>query len=150
MNMLCIHLYNKKNSPESSRCVTKPEVILSKLSCFACWRNYVTNFGPRLLQGAVASSQIGSKCRIFFYWRKVIFRVWLIKCQRIKSLGAREPPKIGGMHVLQVFIGSLCQNFKGVFPGFQFFKKKSLSKGIELSQFLCYKDDLRVKTQLKG
>ena len=45
---------------------------------------------------------------VFFHLRKVISRVWLITCQKIMSLRAREPPppkkkkkkKGVGMHVL--------------------------------------------------
>ena len=33
---------------------------------------------------------------VFFYWRKVFFRVWLNTCQKIMSLWAREPPQTGG------------------------------------------------------
>ena len=38
--------------------------------------------------------------RIFFYRRKFIFGVWLITSQKIMSLRAREPPKIGVIYVL--------------------------------------------------
>ena len=44
---------------------------------------------PRTLGSRGPSRQNGSKCRIF-YWRKVIFRVWLITYEKIMSLQARE------------------------------------------------------------
>ena len=39
--------------------------------------------------------KFGSKCRTVF-WRKVIFRVWLITDQNIMSRRAREPPQDRG------------------------------------------------------
>ena len=48
------------------------------------------------IKGAVAS-KVGHNVVFFFYWRKVIFRVWLITCQKIRSLRARELPQNGGL-----------------------------------------------------
>ena len=33
---------------------------------------------------------------VFFYWRKIIVRVWLIRFRKFMSLRAREPPQTGG------------------------------------------------------
>ena len=66
------------------------------------------------------------------FWSNVVFFVFLFigenlslgSCwSHVKRLWACEhenPPKMGGMHVLYLFICSICQNFDGVFLSFLF------------------------------
>ena len=50
-----------------------------------------------MFKGAVAEIRVKMLYFfVFFYWRKFILKVWLITCQKILSLRARQPPQSRG------------------------------------------------------
>ena len=51
--------------------------------------------GPVLVKGGCWIN-LGQNFKILFFWWRVIFRVWLITCQKIITLRVQEPPKMGG------------------------------------------------------
>ena len=58
----------------------------------------------------------------FFIGEKLLLGSGWSPVKRLWACEQGKPPKIGGMHILEVFIGSLCQNFEAVFLSFQFFQ----------------------------
>ena len=140
--------WNTQNFEKSSRIKSFSFCILHIICTFSEQLDEYNHSASTLpLRGP--SRKFGSKCCIFsyfFYWRKFIFRVRLITCQKIMSLRAREPPQnrvyvcIIGFHSFT--LSKLWRRFSQLFV----FPKSGSLKRIELSQFLCYRNDSHIKT----
>ena len=97
------------------------------------------------LKEAVASKWV--KTSYFFYWRKIILRVWLITCQKILRLRAREPLPNGGYACI---IGVHLFILSKLWGHFSQLQNRCSKKNITQSFFSCYKDDFHIKALLKG
>ena len=83
-----------------------------------------------------------SNCRISFYWRKVISRVWLITSQKIMSLQAREPPQNGGYACIIGFHLFTLSKLWGRFSQLQnrFIKNNRTQSVFMLQKWLTYQN----------
>ena len=111
-------------------------------------------FATMLLRGP--SCQNGSNF-VFFYWRKVFFRVWLITCQKIMNLRVRKPPQNWGYAYIIGFhkfsLSKLWGRFfqLSVFPNKRFIKKNRTQSVFMLQGWLTYQNKaelIKKKAQL--
>ena len=98
-----------------------------RLRSFTNWHVFVGykeegSYMTTLLRGP--SRKFGSNCRIFFFWRNFIFRVWMITCQNHMSVRVQEKPEnLRYTCIICIYrfsLSRLCERF----PSFLFFQKQ--------------------------